>query len=380
MTRLQSPQGGILWITLPDNPYQLLIKTLTEHGVGLSVINDNTQLLQQICEFSPEIILLSAILPSVSGFEIYQVLKADPTTADLPVIFVTNRLEPAHKAEAYQRGAAGYLIEPLSPQELLAACTPHLNLSALHQIIAAQETTIAQARREKQGLLADFDTFAVMAAHNLRNSLNATISYAEYLKKFQAEMTAEEVLHDLNVISQNGQKMERILKELLLLVNIRTEKAHLEPLDMESIIFKVQRRLAPLLEAYEANVTLPPEWPEALGHSDWIGEVWLNYIGNAIKYGGQPAQVEIGDTVQDEGWVQFWVRDNGTGLTAEQMETLFPPFTQLNQVKVKGSGLGLVVVGYIIEKLGGKVEVVCDERGTIFSFYLPQNSQVNYQQ
>jgi signal transduction histidine kinase len=174
--------------------------------------------------------------------------------------------------------------------------------------------------------------------------------------------------------------MERILKELLLLVNIRTEKAHLEPLDMESIIFKVQRRLAPLLEAYEANVTLPPEWPEALGHSDWIGEVWLNYIGNAIKYGGQPAQVEIGATVQDEGWVQFWVRDNGTGLTAEQMETLFPPFTQLNQVKVKGSGLGLVVVGYIIEKLGGKVEVVCDERGTIFSFYLPQNSQVNYQQ
>lgn len=378
MTSLQSPQGGILWITLPDNASQWLNKTLTERGVSVSVIEYDSQLLKQVSEISPDVILLSTALPDVTGFEVYQTLKANADTGDIPLIFVTNQLEPAHKAEAYQRGAVGYLIEPLSPEELLASCKPHLSLSALHQTIAAQEIALEEAHSAQQASLADLNTFAAMAAHNLRNALNATISYAEYLKKFREEMTAEQILHDLNIISKNGQKMERILKELLLLASIRTEEADLEPLDMESLLFKVQRRLASLIEAHGAELIVPPQWPEALGHYDWIGEVWFNYIGNAIKYGGRPPRVELGATVQAEGWIQFWVRDNGAGLTAEQIETLFPPFTRLNQVKAKGNGLGLAVVRHITEKLGGKVGVACDERGTIFSFYLPQGSQVDY--
>jgi signal transduction histidine kinase len=72
--------------------------------------------------------------------------------------------------------------------------------------------------------------------------------------------------------------------------------------------------------------------------------------------------------------VQFWVRDNGAGLTPEEQARLFTPFTRLNELKVKGHGLGLSIVRRIIDKLGGEVSVESDGvagKGSTFSFSLP---------
>jgi hypothetical protein len=49
-----------------------------------------------------------------------------------------------------------------------------------------------------------------------------------------------------------------------------------------------------MLQEYQAEVTLPNAWPVALGYAAWVEEVWANYISNALKYGGQPPQVEFG--------------------------------------------------------------------------------------
>ena len=70
--------------------------------------------------------------------------------------------------------------------------------------------------------------------------------------------------------------------------------------------------------------------------------------------------------------MRFWVRDNGPGLTPEAQAQLFIPFTQLDQIRVKGHGLGLSIVRRIMEKLGGQVGVESEVgRGSIFIFSLP---------
>ena len=99
--------------------------------------------------------------------------------------------------------------------------------------------------------------------------------------------------------------------------------------------------------------------------------LWVSYLSNAIKYGGQPPRVELGATVQADGMVRFWVRDDGPGLTPEEQARLFIPFTRLDQVRAKGHGLGLSIARRIVEKLDGQVGVESEVgQGSVFSFTL----------
>jgi len=109
-----------------------------------------------------------------------------------------------------------------------------------------------------------------------------------------------------------------------------------------------------------------------LGYAPWVEEVWMNYLSNAIKYGGAPPRIEIGATPGSDNWVRFWIKDNGKGLTAAQQARLFVPFTRLEQGAATGHGLGLAIVKRIVEGMNGVVEVESEKgRGSVFSFSLP---------
>jgi two-component system sensor histidine kinase/response regulator len=170
--------------------------------------------------------------------------------------------------------------------------------------------------------------------------------------------------------------MSNIIDELMLLTSVRKEEVTPEPLEMAEIIEEVQNRLGFMLREYEADIIVPEPstWPKAWGYGPWIEEVWINYLSNALKYGGRPPRVELGASVDGEQ-VQFWVKDNGDGLTPAEQKNLFIPFTRMSQVKTEGHGLGLSIVQRIMTKLGGSVGVesagVAGE-GCVFSFYLPK--------
>jgi signal transduction histidine kinase len=105
-----------------------------------------------------------------------------------------------------------------------------------------------------------------------------------------------------------------------------------------------------------------------------VEEVWANYVSNALKYGGNPARLELGSDPPLDNQVRFWVRDNGNGILPEMHPRLFLPFTRLPQAHATGHGLGLSIARRIIDKLGGQVGVISDGvpgRGSLFYFTLP---------
>jgi len=209
--------------------------------------------------------------------------------------------------------------------------------------------------------------------YNLREPLALIVGYAELLKE-QARLT-EELQGFLNAIARNGQKLASIIDELQLLTGVRKAEVEPKPLNMARIVAEVQQRLAYLIQEHQAKVIISEYWPVALGHKPWVEEVLTNYLSNAIRYGGDPPRVQVGATAQSNGMVRFWVRDNGPGLTQEEQAQLFTEFTGLNQVHVKGYGLGLSIVRRIITKLGGEVGVESEGipgKGSIFSFTLPR--------
>ena len=148
-------------------------------------------------------------------------------------------------------------------------------------------------------------------------------------------------------------------------------KVEMKILNMGEIFAEAQRQLFDLIKTSEATIIIPEKWPEASGYAPWIEEVWTNYLSNAIKYGGTPPKIEAGATILPNGNIRFWIKDNGDGLSADELKKLFRKFVRLNPQKADGYGLGLTIVKKIIEKLGGTVEVESTKgEGSVFSFTL----------
>jgi signal transduction histidine kinase len=240
------------------------------------------------------------------------------------------------------------------------------------------EETLRQYAAQLEERNEELDAFAHMVAHDLDGPLAHMVGFAEVLKEDHTSLPAEEVSRYLRIIAQSGRKMSRIIDALLLLASVRQlEQVLMEPLDTGLIIDEALARLADQRKECQAEIVLPSadSWPAAAGYALWVEEVWFNYLSNALKYGGEPPRVELGVTQVEEGLIQFWVRDNGPGITPEQQARLFKPFTRLGPDvrRAKGHGLGLSIVQLIVEKLGGRVGVESViGQGSRFWFSLPR--------
>ena len=368
-------------LIVDDEPFNVdyLEQELEDFYDTISAESGHEALERAIAEV-PDLILLDIRMPEMSGYEVCERLKADERTHDIPVIFISALGETEDKVRAFTAGGVDYVTKPFQPEEVLARVETHLALRDLqkrlqeaNRELARRLEELARSNAELQARNEELDAFAHTVAHDLKNPLTSLIGYSTSLQKFRANLSDEELGRHLNAIAQSGRKMTSIIEELLLLSSVRkVEEVKMAPLDMAGIVAEAQGRLAYLIEEYRAEIVLPERWPTALGYGPWVEEVWTNYLSNAIKYGGQPPRVELGATERADGFVRFWVRDNGAGLTPEEQAKLFTPFTQLHQVRAEGHGLGLSIVQRIAEKLGGQVGVESQVgQGSVFLFALP---------
>ena len=237
------------------------------------------------------------------------------------------------------------------------------------------EEALQEYAAELEARNEELDAFAHTVAHDLKGPLSPLIGFAHLLAEASARLSEEQTREIYQTIARSSRKMANIIDELLLLSSVRTMKeVETGPLDMARVVAQAQASLAHFARERQEEILLPEAWPVAVGYGPWVEEVWVNYLSNAIKYGGQPPRVELGATVPEvaTGQVRFWVRDNGAGLTPEEQARLFTPFTRLDQTRATGHGLGLSIVRRIVERLGGQVDVDSTPgEGSVFGFTLP---------
>lgn len=242
-------------------------------------------------------------------------------------------------------------------------------------------TDITERRQIEQELRLrnkELDSFAHTVAHDLNASMSLIVGYSDTLAAIHRTLSPDELHNYLLLIARNGRKMSNIINELLLFANMRKEDVPLKPLNMSLIVTEALRRLSYEIDAAEAEIIQPDSYPQAIGYSAWVEEVWFNYISNGLKYGGQPPRLELGSTVHKDDTVSFWVRDNGEGLTPGQRAVVFNPSSQTGMLRVKGHGLGLSIVRRIIEKLNGRVYVQSKlGEGSTFGFTLPVDEEAD---
>ena len=223
----------------------------------------------------------------------------------------------------------------------------------------------------------ELDAFAHTVAHDLKNPLHLIIGFAETLRPSFSDLSDEEREDALRHITRNGRKMNNIVDELLLLAEVRKTQVQMSPLDLSRILFDAQQRLTDMIHDRHAAIIAPERWPNVLGYAPWVEEVWVNYLSNALKYGGTSSaapRVSLGADLLPDGMVRLWVHDNGDGIAPEVQARLFTPFTRLDRVRARGHGLGLSIVRRIVDKMGGQVGVTSEGvpgQGSIFFFTLP---------
>ena len=303
----------------------------------------------------------------------------------------------------HAEGVRTYVIVPLYEQEQLIGAlilesdhpgvftADHINIAAeiagmlsvaLHQ--AQLRASLALRTEELEAQNAELDAFAHTVAHDLKNPLGVVSAYSEFLATYIDRLDPSQLKQAAELTAQSALKTVTIVNNLLLLASTNKQAVELKPLDMAKIVQEAQQRLRNLILEYQPEITLPGEWPVALGHAPWIEEVWANYLSNALKYGGHPPALELGGELLPivpgnhiTSWLaRFWVRDNGHGLTPEDQARLFTPFERLSQANIGGHGLGLSIVKRIVEKLGGTVGVESAVgQGSTFFFTLPASGK-----
>jgi len=150
---------------------RLISDFLAEHGFDLMLTRTGAQALDKVRLATPDLVLLDVRMPDMDGFEVCRRLKADPRTANVPVIFMTAVDDTRHKVEGFVLGPVDYITKPIQREELLARIQHHLQLYRLQKELVSKTQDLASKN-------AELEAYGHTIAHSLKTPLAAAQTYA----------------------------------------------------------------------------------------------------------------------------------------------------------------------------------------------------------
>ena len=235
----------------------------------------------------------------------------------------------------------------------------------------ATETSNVQLRNANGELRA----FSYSVAHDLRAPLRAINGFAQVIKEDCAGQLDESGRRALDRITANSTKMAGLIDDLLALSAVTIQPLRKGRVEMTDLVRGAYEELLEAQggRAIECEISsLPP----AVGDPSLLRQVWLNLIGNALKFtrDRQPARIEIGGNVAGPDFATYFIRDNGAGFDMQYVDKLFGAFQRLHgPADFEGTGIGLALVQRIIQRHGGTIWAEGEENhGARFAFTLPE--------
>lgn len=231
--------------------------------------------------------------------------------------------------------------------------------------------------------------FLANMSHELRTPLNGILGFTKQLNK--SSLNSDQ-LEYLGTIERSAVNLLSIVNNILDFSKLETGKMVFEkiPFSFRGICYDTVKILSP--NAYEKGleltITIKKDVHDyIIGDPIRIQQILVNLIGNALKFtqqGNVALEISV-DTKTNTGPhktnIKCSVKDTGIGITPEQKEALFTPFTQADASisrKYGGTGLGLVITRHLIEQMGGKIELKSElGEGSEFTFNLVLNKGIS---
>ena len=235
--------------------------------------------------------------------------------------------------------------------------------------------------RMLQGV-ADLRTELVaMVSHELRTPLTSIVSFADLLLNDDEPMSETEQKEFLTVIDRNAKRLIRVVDDLLLLGQLESGVALLQPtvLPVDQIVEWAVESATHLSNAAGVAIRTSIEPGPALhADSNRLGQVLDNLLSNAIKFSDGGGNVEVTARHHRDRWV-FAVVDDGVGISEADQEQLFDSFFRASGTaqSTPGTGLGLAICRAIVELHGGTITVESQQDyGARFEFVIPDEREM----
>ncbi len=348
----------LLKILLTNEKYQIC----TASGGNMCIEMAKTE--------KPDLILLDVMMPDINGFDTATILKKDPETADIPIIFLTALNNPSDLVHGFKVGASDFLTKPFNKEELVVRVFHQIKLVAATRIIEKQNSDLRATIKNR-------DKMYSVIAHDLRSPM-ASIRMVLNLvvNAVPKDVIGPELFELLDKANKESEDCHDLLDNLLKWTKSQTGRLNvvLQDLDLNDIVPGVVEIFEMI--AMTKKIKLDYKWKgEPLmvrADNDMLKTVMRNFLSNAIKFSPEDSTIEILMSQEDE-FAKISVRDHGVGIAPDRIDTIFRKGdTTYGTDGEEGSGLGLQLCADFARKIGGDVTVesVLGE-GSTFSILVP---------
>ncbi|MBF0317020.1 MAG: hybrid sensor histidine kinase/response regulator [Nitrospirae bacterium] len=382
---MSESKHGVLIVDDEPVNRQLLRQILMER-YRLSFATDGVSALEAGVKVRPDLVLLDIMMPGMDGYEVCRRLKADPVTADIPVIFISALTEIDEKVNAFNSGGVDYICKPFQREEVLVRVNTHLKLYSLQKALQQRVQEEVDKRRLDEQMLVQQSKMAAMGemigaiAHQWKQPLNAL------------SLTIQDMEIAFDVGELDKQYIEKSVKQSMALIkhmsqtvsdfqNFLKPSTHKDRFSVAEAFYDVAALFSDQLKKDGIELRLNPPRTLELYSSGYINEfkqVILNLINNsrdAIKASRKSGQPD------DKGWISVDIeeannqvvvrlRDNGGGIDQSVIDRLFEPYVTTKGAG--GTGIGLYMSRAIVEgKMEGSISAFNTQGGVEFVITLP---------
>ncbi|WP_369040359.1 sensor histidine kinase [Stenotrophomonas maltophilia] len=250
-----------------------------------------------------------------------------------------------------------------------------LRVEELNRQLEGKVAQVSEVNRE-------LEAFSYSVSHDLRAPLRHVAGFSDKLARHLGEAADEKSQHYLGVISSSARRMATLIDDLLVYSRLGRVAMRQQTVDMQTLVADTRAMLDANLqsEAESSGQAHQLEWniaplPIVVGDENMLRQVWLNLLGNAVKYSAnrEPARIRVDYQQQPDGGHQFTVSDNGAGFDMAYAGKLFGVFQRLHKASdYAGTGIGLASVRRVLTRHGGRIWAEAEpDVGATFHFYLP---------
>lgn len=413
-------------LIVDDTPTNLAVlsEALTGANYQVAVALDGETALEQVGYKAPHLILLDVMMPGIDGFETCRQLKANPETAQIPIIFMTALSDTVDKVKGLNLGAVDYITKPFQQEEVLARVKVHLELYHLNHSLDQQvkERTAelsealdslqkAQVQLIQNEKMSSLGQLVAGVAHEINNPVNFIhgnlIHAKEYVsdllellrlyqeqtpgvnpevEAFAAEIDFEFVKEDLPKLVKSMEvgagRIQGIIKSLKTFS--RANDTQFESINIHEGIDSTLLILSNRIKAksFRCDIRVNKVYgdlPLIDCSSGQLNQVFTNILSNAIDALDESAtdqpqdwipRIDIQTAVEGDQ-VSITITNNGGTMPPEVQERLFEPFFT-TKPRGKGTGMGLSISHQIItEKHGGQLHCRVEGDRVMFVIQIP---------
>ncbi len=351
----ESPLNEINVLVVDDDKFipRVIKNYLMEENYTIEFASSGEEALVKINEKEYDLVILDIMMPGMSGYDVCKKLRRKHTLNELPIIMLTSKDTIEDIVKAFDLGANDYISKPFDRNELLARVKTLIRL----KLLTKTNSILKEAIDTK-------NHFMQMTIHDLKNPLNVITGFTQLI--ISESEKKSEINDYAEMIKQSSELMMSLVQELLEMAKFESGLTYLKPEKMD-----LNEVVADIIEANLKNAEKKKQkihfsrGPEKKSFVNAdpvrIHEIVDNLLSNAVKYSPLEKSIWVSVSkleVEETPKLRIEVKDEGPGLTKDDLNKLFGKFQRLSARPTGGessTGLGLSIVKKLVDLHKGKI-------------------------